>query len=148
MKNHEEIKQRIEHLKNTRDDFFGFHQAALKIWIPEYYIEEHQHECPDLTKDAVHSTITDYLEFAFDKAINHRGISTSRSVEKLSEWAWILDRSDLVDFTTDRSNYQNYGVPILKKFAKAFGVELPEDIRNWIDGEPCEPGCTQGCDKS
>ncbi len=103
-------------------------------------------EVRPLKEEEVKAELLDYLGFAFDKAINHRGISASRSVEKLAAWAWVLGLDELVAFAADDKNYSYYGVPVLKKFAAHFGVEPPLAIQNWENGKPCEPDCIQGCD--
>src|SRR5258706_374110 len=37
-----------------------------------------------------------YLDFAIGKIQDHRGISAGRSVDKLTEYAWLLGRDDVV----------------------------------------------------
>ena len=97
-----------------------------------------------LTEDAVISEIRGYMEFAFDKALGHRGISASRSVEKVSAWLFVLE-DPLYEFAVTPSNYANYGVPVLKRVAKRFDIKLPERIEGWPDGGPCRPDCEAGC---
>lgn len=100
-----------------------------------------------LTDEQTKEEAISYLHFAFDKAIHHRGISASRSVQKMREYAWLLGLEEAVKFSEQDSNYINYGVPILKNMAKALGVELPKEIASWEDGQPCYPGCSNGCGK-
>ena len=143
------FKELDEHKKDPNkgiEDFLGFQRESLMQFLPECWeLEGRRDQCPALTEDNVRSALVDYLGFAFSKAINHRGISANRSVDKLKTWAWVLGRNDLVEFADDKSNYQNYGVPVLKRFAQAFDVAPPDFIKNWPDGGPCEPGCEQGC---
>jgi hypothetical protein len=124
-------------------DMFGFGKEVLGTYLPENY--EDKDKIPDFEEEVVRNDMLDYLDFAFGKALDHRGLSAGRSVIKLAKWAWILDRQDLVDFAEDESNYANYGVPVLKRFAQAFDVKMPDSIIAWEDGEACEPGCSMGC---
>jgi hypothetical protein len=87
-----------------------------------------------------------YLGFAIDKILNHRGISASRSVEKLREYAWLLGRDDVVA-AMDEADYAQYGAPQVKAFAVGMGLTWPDipDLARMANGEPCEPGCESGC---
>lgn len=103
---------------------------------------------PPLTEEAVLGKMTAYLnEYGFDKAINHRGLSAGRTIQRLSAWCWLLGRDDLVTFINDDANYKNYGAPILKHVARAFGIPIPAELEMWVDGDPCRPGCDEGCDE-
>ena len=72
------------------------------------------------TRDDPAQVLTDaatYLDFAFGKALDHRGISACRSVQKLTEWAWLMGHDDLAERMARDENYPQYGVPALQMFA-------------------------------
>lgn len=147
MRSLDEIRERFNELTGPGSkDFFGFGADVLAEWIPECYKDEHKDKCPALTKENVEKRLRDYLPFAFEKALGHRGISASRSVQKISEWLWILGEGNLESFARNDRNYANYGVPVLKRIAGHFAVPLPDEIAEWEDGKPCCAGCENGCE--
>ncbi len=150
MRTIDEIMGRIKRLE--MDDFFGFERGVLAEYLPNDRLADAGFTARDegrapreLTEANVIADIREYLPFAFDKAINHRGLSAGRSVNKMSAWVWLLGNEELTNFIQNNANYRNYGVPILKRVAAAFGIELPDAIAAWEDGMACEPGCDNGC---
>jgi hypothetical protein len=143
----EEVRTRYVDKDRQSKDFFGFAAEVLGVHLPEGWKEGSQdkHKEFPLTEEFVKKEAIEYLHFAFGKALDHRGISASRSVQKMREYAWLLCMDEAVAFADNDSNYPNYGVPVLKHMARAFGVELPEDIAKWEDGAACTPGCEEGC---
>jgi hypothetical protein len=124
----------------------GFRREALGEFDPEQWLPEHRHECPALTEENVKACLVRYMNaYGFDKAINHRGISSSRTVSKLTEWLWLLGDDEMVAVCRDDRRYPQYGVPILKEVARKYGIPIPPEIEHWQDGAACEPGCTAGC---
>lgn len=87
-----------------------------------------------------------YLEFAIGKILDHRGLSASRSVTKLREYAWVLGRDDVVD-AMDAAGYAQYGAPKVQAFAQGMGWPWPADVelKRMAAGQLCEPGCEMGC---
>ncbi len=87
-----------------------------------------------------------YLEFAVSKIIGHRGISASRSVEKLREYAWLLGRDDVVA-AMDDEDYAQYGAPQVKAFADGMGLTWPDNpmLARMANSEPCSDDCESGC---
>lgn len=148
MKTIEQIRERYNDEDRKAKAIFDFGSEVLGQYLPEYWKEEAREEMlkeRPLEEEAVRAKAIDYLHFAFDKALDHRGLSASRSVLKMREYAWILDLDEAVAFADDDANYPNYGVPVLKKMAQALGVEMPESIAAWPDGESCTPHCHEGC---
>lgn len=96
--------------------------------------------------DAVEDRARDYYAFALTKIEGHRGISASRSVDKLTEYAWLLSRDDVVDAMA-AADFPQYGAPKVKAFADGFGEDWPTE--RWAvrmaEGLPCESGCEMGC---
>lgn len=150
----EEILFRINSLKG--EDMFGFRQEVLGMFLVYDHIIRW---APGIAKDVGLQQWADscsrdpflesrnYLEFAFSKAADHRGISAIRSVEKLYEYAWLMGRDD-VCVAMEAAPYGKYGVPKLVAFAKGIGVSWPEDnaaLVRMSEGWPCRPDCEEGC---
>lgn len=118
------------------EDALNFGWLALIELLPETYTKG---EPPPFTDAGLIEHMRDYLAFAFEKAIDHRGLSAIRSVQKFRAWLWVLG------VELDTSDYPSYGVPILKRVAALLGVDLPPEIAAWVDGQPCTPDCEMGC---
>ena len=99
-----------------------------------------------LTEAAALRDFRAYSEFAWGKAQDHRSLSAGRSVEKLEAWTWLLGRDDVLAEVA-KTDYAQYGCPILKVFCEAFGFPIPDDegTRRMTRGEPCVVGCDMGC---
>ncbi len=152
-----EILERIDAIKE--EDYFGFRQEvllyALTFENARPFLKDTTTEAnwkPTLTFEDVETEALLYLAFALSKALGHRGISASRSVEKMSEFAWLLGRDDVYS-VLEETEYAPYGAPILKAWAVTYGekaqavvaAELAEDdegeLARMLDGQRCEDGC-------
>jgi len=142
MRTKEEIRERVGVMQAT--DPFGFGTADLRVYLPEELVEGATADEPP-TPEQMRTEIAKYLPFAFGKALDHRGLSASRSVQHLRAWLWLGGYDGLLRFAEDEANYPNYGVPILKRVATELGLPVPDDIRDWPDGGPCDPDCAWGC---
>lgn len=78
----------------------------------------------------------DYMNFAWGKAEDQRGISASRSIQKLGAWLWLLGRNDLVATIENDDLYNPYGAPALVAVCDDLGVEVPESLREFAK-HPC-----------
>lgn len=144
-----EILDRYRRIRD--DDWAGFRRDALASLMTADTINATGDYKP-ITDDehaaaAPLAALRDYFPFACEKATDHRGISASRSVEKLTEFAWAAGFDDAVA-AMDAAPYQNYGAPQLHALAQAVdGLVWPdtEALNNMSAGEPCQPGCEQGC---
>lgn len=154
MRTPEEIAKYYE--TRQRDDFLGFEAGVLipylpyelaKPWLKPDSSPEFWGEQPPLTEEGMLETMRDYMAFAWDKALNHRGISASRSVTKMASWLWLLGNDEMVAFCHNDANYENYGAPILKAICDKYGFPIPDDecARRMARGLPCYPGCDMGC---
>jgi len=74
----------------------------------------------------------DYMDFAWEKANNCRGISASRSIEHCIAWLWLAGEDELTQQVDHAYNntYHHYGKPILEMICDHFGW----DWRRWDDG--------------
>jgi len=72
----------------------------------------------ELTKENILNDLKGDLEFAFEKALNCRGISSLFMFEVVKMWLWVLN-DDLSDF----DEYAMYGLPLYKAVALKYGFE-------------------------
>lgn len=100
-----------------------------------------------LTREQVLEEMRSYMEFAWSKVINHRGISANRSVIKMGVWLWLLGDDELCEFVKDRRNFPQYGAPILARICEKYRFSLPDadGVWNMAIGRPCRPNCDMGC---
>lgn len=148
----EEILARIAVVKP--DDIFGFRFDVLGVALDFEHARAFLK--PEATAEAWadiqvcacdwDAAARDYYKFALGKIENHRGISASRSVEKLTEYAWLLGRDDVIA-AMDAAEYPQYGAPKVAAFAAGFGLAWPEDVAmvRMSSGLPCEDDCYEGC---
>lgn len=145
----QEILQRISDVAD--DDFFGFRVEVLVEALPY----EHAKAWLDDSVTAVEwaaaaaetHTAETYYQFALGKIRDHRGISAGRSVDKLSEYAWLLGCDDVVA-AMGAAEYEQYGAPKVKAFALAMELTWPADnlaLERMAAGLPCVDGCENGC---
>ena len=125
------------------DDMLGFRTGVLlefadgptlrpflkEEYQTDEYISAHVIETDNL-EDAAQDFL-DYMVFAWMKATDERGISASRSIDKLGEWLWILGREDLYEVIHDDGLYSPYGAPALIKVCESLGIEVPDDVRSF-----------------
>lgn len=140
MRTIDEVQRRFKEFIKSDDDYFSFEAGALAEFLPEV-----NPKAASLAETIVLSTMREYMGFAWNKAIDHRGISTSGSVAKMAAWLWILDDEELRAFALDDANYRNYGVPVLRRISEKYSFEIPEEAKSWKDGEPCRQDCDEGC---
>lgn len=135
------------------EDVLGFQREVLvdaldfehaREFLKADCTQEEWGEVPDA--DVLLAEAREYYVFALGKIRDHRGISASRSVSKLTEYAWLFCRDDVVT-AMDAADYAQYGAPKVKAFGSGFGLAWPDDpaMKRMADGEPCEPGCSGGC---
>jgi hypothetical protein len=127
----DEILARIEQIKEA--DFFGFETGDLVVCLPfekakKYLIDTVKSDEWNVTphdRDSVVKTITEYMEFAWDKACNGRGISAGRSMAHYNALVWLAG-----DDLGDLNHYQFYGKDNLRKICDHYGL----DAEHWDDG--------------
>jgi len=125
MRSIEDIKQRV--LGAGAGDRLMEQMSSghpLAIFVPEFIKEEYQDDVLEITEENVIAEMKSYMDFAFSKAYGCRGISSSRSIWKFTQWLWLLE-DELLEFAEDDDNYPMYGVPILRKICKKFGFTDP-----------------------
>lgn len=127
MRTQEEILARFE----KADDFFGTQKGDLvsymefefaKPFLKEDYVkkveagEEKWEVSTDPKKD-----ILDYLDFAYDKAEDGRGLSAGRSMLHFKTWIWLDDEKFYNEIIGMIDKYTNYGIPTLDKISEHYG---------------------------
>lgn len=151
MKTQEQIVQKVK----ASESLFGFDREVLITALDFEHAKEFVGE--DMTKaewgrlgyprseKKLREELVEYLPFALDKADAHRGLSASRSVDKVSMWAWLLD--DNAYEKVEAAGYENYGVPKLRAACEAFGIPFPEnpEMQRMSKGLRCTEDCRSGC---
>lgn len=145
----------VEYLK-AEDSFFGFDKDAIVPYLsyenakdflkPEVTQEGWDKAKLEIKETVVIEEMRDYMEFAWGKVKDHRGLSANRSVEKMGAWLFVLGEDELVAMTDDDGAYPQYGAPILAAICKKYDFPIPQSSKllNMIEGEPCgQGGC--GC---
>src|SRR3990167_8430100 len=155
MKTQGQIVEYYRH--NKEEDFLGFAGEVLLCYLdfdhakeflkPKTYSDEWNTDVYPLTREKLLADIKDYMAFAWGKVENHRGISASRSVEKMEAWLWLLEDEKTLSFAKNEANYKNYGAPVLKKICEVYGFAIPDskEIQNMTRGERCCVDCDEGC---
>ena len=134
MKSVAEIKKKFN--EGFSNDVFGFGTGDIldalpfdevKEYLKEDYVEKEtaadDWEANRLkTDDDVKAKMLDYLPFAWDKALDERGLSADRSIRHFAAWAWLID-DELYKKIEDmyENNYGPYGIPILKYIGEKLG---------------------------
>ena len=106
--------------------------SRLAMFIPEERLEEigvelkekykGKHKVIPFTRENVLEQLKDDLDFAFEKALDRRGISASCMFEVIKMWNWILEEG-LEDWSDN--DYAQYGLPLFKATAVKYGFDNP-----------------------
>jgi hypothetical protein len=141
------------------DDMFGWRREVLTLPMTNESVRKAlpAAEIADgrtpATLDQVTEDAQGYLAFAVEKILGHRGISASRSVQKLTEFAWLLGRDDVVE-AIGAAEYAQYGAPQIRAFAEGMGWPFldvadvaaeREQLERMSLGRFCEDECLSGC---
>lgn len=136
-------------------ELFGFRTEILGAAVTPENLERFwgrrltpaEKDIPVLTDASIREGAIYYLKFAWEKALEHRGLSAAQSIEQLTEFCWLLE----LDISRiEAAGYAQYGSPKLKVIAGLLGQSLPDDpqLQRMMVGEVCcERGCDNGCGK-
>lgn len=80
------------------------------------------------TEDEIKAALVGDLDFAFEKALNKRGLSASAMHGVIQMWMWVLE-----DDLQHMKQYAQYGLPLFKAVAIKYG--LPNEIGEDAGGE-------------
>lgn len=153
MRTQEELVARMR--ASALDDLFGFAREVIFPFLSLENAKEFTKKPELLTpetwtqprdEEAVKKELASYMEFAWGKVENHRGLSANRSVTKLSTLVWILG-DDITCKAVHEAEYAQYGAPMLAIICKAYNLPIPqnEGIQRMIKGLPCTDSCSAGC---
>ena len=89
-------------------------------------MEEHQANWTPKVweRDSILEQLKRDLDFAFEKALDKRGISASLMAEVVAMWVFALDDEGIRDFDFE-SNYAQYGLPGMKAVALHYNLPNP-----------------------
>ena len=131
MKTQEEIKQKIYEWE--KNDFFGFKTTDIIVFLDyenakEFLKNESKKEEWQQEKRTPKEIMIDYMDFAWEKANNHRGLSAARTMEHYQAWLWLDGNEEL---SNEMEDYEFYGKDNLVKVCEY----LVLDSSKWDDGE-------------
>ena len=117
-------------IKNYKSDTLdGRDLNRIALFLPNSELNKLGLSCDDekreilpFTREKVMELLEDDLEFAFEKALNQRGLSSACMFEVIKMWNWILDEG-LEDWSDD--DYAMYGLPLYKATALKYGFNNP-----------------------
>jgi hypothetical protein len=126
--------QVLEAIKNGRKGGCSILDSRDYLRLAEFFPDEDldtlgftkaegvdRYPLPEWTEDNILKHLASDLDFAFEKALNRRGISSSLMYEVIKMWMWVLE-DDLQNF----EDYPMYGLPLYK--AVAVKYDLPNEI--------------------
>lgn len=139
--------------EESKHDLLGFTGDVVLYHLPAEQLSEFVEKVPDdwqprpLERDVILAAMRDYMEFAWTKVQDHRGISANRSVEKMAAWLYLLKDDEMRLFATNGEHYAQYGAPILKEICEKYQFAIPDDpaLERMAKGLPCHDGCAEGC---
>lgn len=135
MRTQEHILARIEERK--KDDIMGFewheytravnYENAKKYLDIDQSISEKRWKeyAPLTTQEKILDQIKIYMDFAWDKANNFRGISAERSIQHYIAWAWLHGDDEICAEITRqyKENYEFYGKNILVYICEKYSID-------------------------
>lgn len=105
--------------------------GAMGLSLENNVTEESWGEVKEFTEANVLKDLEEDLAFAFDKALNKRGLSAGAMHEVIKMWCFVLDREDLEEKADDL--YAQYGLPFFKLVANTFGFK--DEIEGYAGDE-------------
>lgn len=140
MRTQEEMVKRVKERKD--EDMFGFETESILLCLdydhakeflkPEAKKEEWDKDIEKADRDTILAKMKEYMNFAWDKANDCRGLSANRSIMHFLGWIWLAGDNDLLKKVSDEyeNNYQHYGKEILKMICDHYKW----DSSVWDDG--------------
>lgn len=145
MKTQEQIVERIEELGKNYQDLFGFQRGDLIEYLTfdnakQFLNDPDNNEdwtAASQDRDCVVKVIKNYLEFAWDKANNCRGLSADRSIQHFLAWTWLIDDDFYKELAESYDiNYRYYGKPQLVLVSEKYGFDWKShDNGQWQNDE-------------
>lgn len=133
MRSQQEIEQHFsdvadhDWLGTKRSDLISYMSfEAAKLYLKEGVTPDEWTPRP-VDKEAILAEMLEYMDFAWDKANNNRGLSAGRSLEHMQVWLWMLGEETAAREIDD---YSHYGKPQLRAICQKYGW----DWTQWDDG--------------
>lgn len=125
---------------------FAHAEAFLKEGVTEEDWEKLEGRLA-YTEENILKEMGEYMEFAWTKVEDHRGLSAIRSIQKMQAYCKMLGADDLIEFSEADGNYSMYGAPTLNAICERYGFPIPEgeQLARMIQGLPCRDDCREGC---
>ena len=124
----EEILKRIEEV----NDLFGTQisdlvefltfENARKFLKDEYVADVESGREEWVQKTDPKKEISDYMDFAYEKAENQRGLSAGRSMLHMKTWIWLDDQEFYEQIIEDIDDYYDYGIPQLNRICNHYRI--------------------------
>ena len=143
----DEILARVRHIIAGGKDILGFETDQLIRWLPYPYAKEFLiANCKEQwdarytppTRETLKIKMLEYMEFAWEKANNFRGICAMRSIGHYISWMWVYGDDGME--VMGNTPYDHYGKEILVDICQFFewdysewddGVRLNSEPHNW-----------------
>ena len=144
MRTDAEISEKIKSLENDPKDIFDFIRTDLICTLPyeqakpflNIEVNKEEWEARKLPRDqlGVLAEMKKYMNFAWDKANNCRGLSACRSLMHMQAWLWLLGEDEVSDTLTYK--YSCYGKPELRAICEHYEWDwVSLDNGRWSDDE-------------
>ena len=133
---HEEIVARIHAVE--KDDWMGTQTSDLLVRLPfelakPFLKPEATSEGWTIDEQDPMQRAKDYLEFAWGKANDCRGLSASRSIDHFRAWLWLAGKDKQL---AELSGYERYGKPQLVMVSAMCDFDWrAHDSGDWVNGE-------------
>ena len=123
----------VAKMKESSKYLFNFVPEVLVDYLSRENAKEVAEWAPITTIEETAQDFLDYLNFGWEKALDQRGLSASRTLNKLGAWLWLMGRDDLVELIDDDNLYEPYGMPALIAVAEKMGVDVPRKCRKFVN---------------
>ena len=140
----------ITKINQTRNRIFGFIASDLIAYLdfkdaqpflkPDAVEAEWKPESRD--PDDIMKAMKGYMEFAWGKANNCRGLSADRSIQHMAAWMFMLGEYGISERLDDdpRDEYCYYGKPQLRAICQKYGWDWKKwDNGHWTNSESDDP---------
>lgn len=145
--------QILERLKSKQQEALNFEPDVLLDYLDFDHVREFLKEGvtaeqwgKGLKPNPLQEGETYMKEYGWPKVLNHRGISASRTIQKMTAWAFLADDQKALEII-ETTGYAQYGAPILLSLCKHWGWDVPDDpsVGRMAAGQSCTPDCHIGC---
>ncbi len=102
-------------------------QRDKEIWQELNRCQWARDEWEPSSDESIRKEAVDYMEFAWDKANNFRGLSAGRSMDHFTSWLWLLGDNEI---WSSLQQYEYYGKDNLRRICEFLGL----DADQWDDG--------------